>query len=634
MINLKWQHKLFLIALVISVVPILFISSNMIGITEESLTSSVNEELGNAANSLAKDINTFFVNNHEKISLVKRGIENEELGLNEKLSLLVAGIKDIDDLLISSLVFESGDGEFSQALQVLKESDNSTANLSSTFENLVISYYSEIHELKDNKKKIGTAEYINELGKWITFLIHDINLQDAPKGYLISILDLTSLLKRINSDKFNLSGNLYIVDSDTNYILSEPSIKSQENIILSDAVEMLSATSRASGVTNFKRGDETIVASFAFPRNIDWAIISEMSEEVAYEPVAKMNSILVYWIIGGLLLAGLGVILFTNIIGKPIHLIASKANEIAKGNFDISIDYKPNDSLGLLGNSLLLMSSSLKESFLKIESQNRQLEEYNKTLEDKVKERTLALKKTNDDLQKAYLQVLELNKEKNEFLGIAAHDLKNPLAAIKGFGSIILDDPEMDRTEIDEFAESIVSSSERMFSIITSLLDINKIEEGKIVVRYDTVYLTKTVREIVLVNRENAKRKNIKIEFESDDENISLENDRDLISQIVDNLLSNAVKFSESGKNVQVRVNKTSNSVYVSVKDQGPGLSEKDKKNLFGKFAKLSAQPTGGENSTGLGLSIVKKLTELIDADIKVNSEQGKGAEFIVSFSL
>ncbi len=633
--HLKWQHKLFLIALVISIVPVLLISSNMIEITEETLTNNVNEELSNAANNLSDDINDYLIKAYEKIAIIENSIEDDNLGSNEKISLLVSGMRDINEVLTASLVFQNPDDTYSQALKIEKETGEPISQTAKdSLDSYMISCYPGLANLEKDGRKFGNARYLNEPDKWVTYTYRTVSLEGAPKGYLIAVLDLSQLSDRIRNDSFLASGNIYIVDPDTNYILNRPAVTGSENTILSDAVEMLTTSSRASGVTNFKRNNETIVASFAFPQNIDWAVITEMNRDEAYKPVSRMKQVMLMWIAGGLILAGLGVVLFTKMIGRPIHILANKADEISKGNFDITIDYKPKDSLGVLGNSLLSMSKSLKESFLKIENQNRQLEEYNRTLEDKVKERTQELKQTNDDLQKAYLQVLELNKEKNEFLGIAAHDLKNPLAAIKGFGKIIFEEHEMDREEIEEYADNIVSSSERMFSIITSLLDINRIEEGKVAVKFDEVWLTKAIREIVFMNMENAQKKDINVAFESIDENMTIMNDREIISQIVDNLVSNAVKFSPHGKNVYVTIKQSEESATVSVKDEGPGFSDKDKEKLFNKFARLSARPTGGENSTGLGLSIVKKLAEMIGADIKVESEKDNGAEFIVTLPL
>jgi signal transduction histidine kinase len=109
--------------------------------------------------------------------------------------------------------------------------------------------------------------------------------------------------------------------------------------------------------------------------------------------------------------------------------------------------------------------------------------------------------------------------------------------------------------------------------------------------------------------------------------------DPGVILQILENLVSNAVKYSPPGKEIFVRLKKLPNGVRVEVQDQGPGLSSEDQKKLFGKFARLSAKPTGGEHSTGLGLSIVKKMVEAMNGKVWCESEFGQGATFIVEFS-
>ena len=102
--------------------------------------------------------------------------------------------------------------------------------------------------------------------------------------------------------------------------------------------------------------------------------------------------------------------------------------------------------------------------------------------------------------------------------------------------------------------------------------------------------------------------------------------------QVLENLVSNAVKYSPPGKNIFVRLKRHAEAVRVEVQDEGPGLSAEDQKKLFGKFARLSAKPTGGEHSTGLGLSIVKKMVEAMNGRVWCESELGRGATFIVEF--
>jgi len=136
--------------------------------------------------------------------------------------------------------------------------------------------------------------------------------------------------------------------------------------------------------------------------------------------------------------------------------MADAADEIAKGNFNTVVNYSADDSIGLLGQSLIKMSNELDQNFKDINRQKLELEDYSKNLEKKVEQRTADLVKANEEINRSYQKVLELIKEKNEFLGIAAHDLKNPLASIKGFTNILLEDPELPAEMREDFLKDIM----------------------------------------------------------------------------------------------------------------------------------------------------------------------------------
>ena len=143
----------------------------------------------------------------------------------------------------------------------------------------------------------------------------------------------------------------------------------------------------------------------------------------------------------------------------------------------------------------------------------------------------------------------------------------------------------------------------------------------------DIKAITNDVVEYYLMK---AKEKNIDIQYESDGEKITVFSDPVASKQIIDNLISNAVKFAPHKTTVAVSLQQTGTLVQFSVKDEGPGLSDKDKESLFKRFSKLTAKPTGGEHSTGLGLSIVKKLVDKLQGRVWCESELGMGAKFIV----
>jgi signal transduction histidine kinase len=248
----------------------------------------------------------------------------------------------------------------------------------------------------------------------------------------------------------------------------------------------------------------------------------------------------------------------------------------------------------------------------------------------------LALRQAQEQLEDQNVRLLRLNDEKNEFLGIAAHDLKNPLNSIRGIAQMIRKrkDIELSDEEVNDMAHQIETSSNFMFEIITNLLDVNKIENGKLVIQSTSVDLMLSLSAVTDRYQAAAAKKNITLNVDIPDGDLQIYADPTLTIQVLDNIVSNAVKYSPHDKNIWVRasLHPEQKQVRVAVKDEGPGFSEDDKKKLFGKFARLSAKPTGGEHSTGLGLSIVKRLAEAMGATIWCESELGKGATFFIDF--
>jgi signal transduction histidine kinase len=228
-------------------------------------------------------------------------------------------------------------------------------------------------------------------------------------------------------------------------------------------------------------------------------------------------------------------------------------------------------------------------------------------------------------------KLVYLNKEKNEFMSIAAHDLKNPLTVILSNGEL-LRDIETEQTA-QNLAEMIISASERMHHLITNLLDANAIEEGKFASKLECYNLGALVELSVTHNRSSATRKRIEIRMGLGEE-VFVRADRLATMQILDNLISNAVKYSPFDSTVQVHLLGERDCALVRVKDEGPGISEADQKKLFQKFSRLSASPTGGESSTGLGLSIAKKLAEAMSGTIECHSMLGHGSAFTLRLPL
>lgn len=270
--------------------------------------------------------------------------------------------------------------------------------------------------------------------------------------------------------------------------------------------------------------------------------------------------------------------------------------------------------------------------------------QYNEKLQKTFEE----LRTINEELEKASVELSEKNEElreaneiKSELLGIVAHDLKNPLQVIIGYTGLL-------QEAVKEFPAAhrtlhmINKSSDKMLNLVTELLETATIDSGKLKMNITAVDIGELAKKVVKGISHLAEKKKQDIAL-SISQGWVVRGDKMLLQQVMDNLISNAVKFSPFGKTIWVTIGckpGRDNSrnlgagegsiVIFEVRDEGPGLTCDDKSKLFGKFQRLSAKPTGGETSTGLGLSIIKDLVELHNGEIHVESEPGKGSTFSV----
>jgi two-component system, sensor histidine kinase and response regulator len=243
----------------------------------------------------------------------------------------------------------------------------------------------------------------------------------------------------------------------------------------------------------------------------------------------------------------------------------------------------------------------------------------------------LARVRTHLELKLARERLREMNDEKNEFMGIAAHDLRSPLSAIKGYAEMVVEDAQaLQHADLESNGRHIREAATRMAEMVQNLLDSNRIERGEMKLKVQPTDLASVLAMVVETYRPRAAAKQQVIHLENEPPLIMSLVDPNVAIQVLENLVSNAVKYSPAGKQIHVRLKRSAESVRCEVQDEGPGLSAEDQKKLFGKFARLSAKPTGGEQATGLGLSIVKRMVEAMNGRVWCESELGIGCTFLV----
>jgi signal transduction histidine kinase/ligand-binding sensor domain-containing protein len=247
------------------------------------------------------------------------------------------------------------------------------------------------------------------------------------------------------------------------------------------------------------------------------------------------------------------------------------------------------------------------------------------------------LRKANRDIRKQKQQIeqtnrelVDLNKEKNYLIEIVAHDLRNPLTSSLAIANNLSSGEVNLKQENRESLDFLVNALNRMRDLIVKILDIRMIEQKKINMNRERTDLSQVVDNVCRNMQAFARHKNINIKLENPETYGFV--DKNYLSQIFENLLSNAIKFSPRDKDVLIMIREVDGEIRVHFKDEGPGIEKDEMKRLFGKYQKLSARPTGGEHSTGLGLSIVKKYVDLMGGRVWCESEPGKGSNFIVAF--
>lgn len=239
----------------------------------------------------------------------------------------------------------------------------------------------------------------------------------------------------------------------------------------------------------------------------------------------------------------------------------------------------------------------------------------------------------NENQKKLVSELSSANSAKNKLLGMVAHDLRNPLATVRGLAEFLRDDGQAGKLTTDQIdlVENIHSVSQSMLEMVNELLDSAVIESGELRIHPKPVSLPDLLERSVTLNNINAAKKGSHIHLKSVDLPAQITVDGAKIKQVVDNLITNAIKFSPPNSAVTVEASQTPTNCTVAVLDNGPGIPEDEMYKLFKDFSRTSVAPTGGEKSTGLGLAICRKIIEAHGGTIRADNRSGGGCTFMFS---
>ncbi|MCB0505592.1 MAG: tetratricopeptide repeat-containing sensor histidine kinase [Cyclobacteriaceae bacterium] len=296
-----------------------------------------------------------------------------------------------------------------------------------------------------------------------------------------------------------------------------------------------------------------------------------------------------------------------------------------------------NSLLWVISSSILLLLLVATVYFYKRARVARKIKQQSVQILDqksKIFDQARSIAEKNDSLLEHNARLEKLNEEKNYLMNVVAHDLKSPLNQIEGLAEVIrLEKGNLSSTQL-ECLDNIAVSSHRLSKMINRILDARAIDSDSKSYEIKDIKLRPVLLQTITNFAPLAERKQIDIVKPLRLANPTVKGDKHYIQQVLENILSNAIKFTPQGKQIDISIDLEASRAIVSIKDQGPGLTKEDHKNLFNEYAKLSAKPTGDESSTGLGLSIVKKYVGLMGGDVWCESEDGQGANFKVALNL
>ena len=249
-----------------------------------------------------------------------------------------------------------------------------------------------------------------------------------------------------------------------------------------------------------------------------------------------------------------------------------------------------------------------------------------KALQSSIVDKTNAVKTIKEQNEK----ILEADKAKNEFIANISHELRTPLNAIIGFSEVLGSKifGELNEKQA-EYINDIYTSGVHLLGMINEILDISKLESNAMKITYTDFIPNNAINEVLSVMRPLANKKSINVSFNSNtEEKATL--DYQKFQQILYNLMSNAIKFTPENGTIDIEAKKENCKLIVTVKDSGNGIAKEAQNKIFDKFVQLENTYTKTGSSTGLGLTITKRFVEMMNGEIKLESEIGKGAKFII----
>jgi signal transduction histidine kinase len=443
----------------------------------------------------------------------------------------------------------------------------------------------------------------------------------APgRGVIVADVDLRSVVDAIGRAQIGAEGYAYAVDS-RGELISHPNV----NLVLAHtsfaalpqvhaALSGAKSTSADVVTDGQDPGGRQVLSAFQGVDPPGWWVFVEEPISEAFAPIQAAIWRTVLLLIAFIVLAVATSVLLARNLVRPIESIQAAAAKIGSGALNQRIEIASRDELGALADEFNRMAARLQA--------------YYADLEHEVQERTRELATALAQLDLKSRELEAASHHKSEFLANMSHELRTPLNAISGFSQVLRRELVGEINEKQaEYLDDVLTASRHLLSLIDDVLDLAKVEAGQIELRVAPFSLFDVLEGGAVVVRERATRGDVRVSVTSDPGITTVVGDERRIRQVIFNLLSNAVKFTPAGGEVKVNAERVDGEIRISVRDTGPGISPEDQERIFQEFQQAEAGKEQREG-TGLGLALSKRLVELHDGRIWVDSKPGNGSTF------
>lgn len=611
--------------MLIAIIPISFLGVRLYNVAWDNAWREIDEKHRLLAENLAHPL-SIYVNNHMS-QLKMLSLELSDTGFSTKdvhHSMLFVNTLRAHPAF-HSITWATPDGK----IAVYQEQNDNALLENASLENVAV--FQKVQDTRQWQVRYTTASPLS--GKNALLLIHPVmNPAEDFIGYIVAELDAGVLERLRSSIKFGRMGHSAFVD-ENGRVIAHPNpewARTAKDLSHINVVQFM--MQGKTGITEFYSPfvKENMVVGYTSIPEIGWGVMVPQPKSEVEEQVYKIIASQLIWGLIGLILAVLLGLIIARWVSAPIRQLAKGANLLVENKFEGELPRLGKNApreISELNTALNTLTDGFQNS-------QKEIQNFNTSLQQKVDEATTNLRETNKKLEQAADDAEQASRAKSSFLANMSHELRTPLNAIIGYSEIVEEDLVADsQSAYLSDIKKIQNAGRHLLALISDILDLSKIEAGKMEVYLETFELNSFLEEIASTVKPLVAQRNNKLEINIHDELGTMHADITKVKQALYNLLSNAAKFTQDG-NITLNVRRKTHShrdwIVFEVVDTGIGMSKAQQNDLFDEFTQADPSTTRKYGGTGLGLAISRFFCRMMGGDIDVESTQNKGSMFTI----